>query len=117
MKYVQFKALKLEVIFFVDKSSRVCCLYLLVNDLQKSKQNVKYCFFLLLPLTNRYIEIFRSSSSELRRAMSQQVMNNRATPYDRNGRGDRGNRMSMMGNNNMRNMRGGNNDRRGGRGM
>lgn len=55
----------------------------------------------------------------MKRTMQQSVPSNRSTPYDRNDRGDRGN--SRFGNNymgmgmgNNRNIRGGNNDRRGG---
>lgn len=54
----------------------------------------------------------------MKRTMQQSIPSNRSTPYDRNGRGDRGN--SRFGNGNMgmgnnRNLRGGNNDRRGGK--
>lgn len=65
----------------------------------------------------RYIEIFRSSSSEMKRTMQQNVPSNRPTPYDRNGRGDRGNLRFGNSNDSMgnsRNLRGGNNERRGG---
>lgn len=53
----------------------------------------------------------------MKRTMQQSIPSNRPTPYDRNGRGDRGN--LKFGNNNIgmgnsRNLRGGNNERRGG---
>lgn len=77
---------------------------------------------------SRYIEIFRSTSSELRRSMKMSGSgngsvgsgsnsnnggnnyggnsggyNNRSTPYDRNNRGDRGGNQRMGGNNNNNN--------------
>lgn len=71
---------------------------------------------------HRYIEIFRSTTAELRRSMFQNsTSNDRPSPYDRNNRGDRGSRMNNFGgndfgNNGRNNMRSMGGDRRGGGG-
>lgn len=64
---------------------------------------------------SRYIEIFRSTTAELRRSMFQNSAgNDRPSPYDRNNRGDRGSRMNNFGGNDFGGNNGRNNMRMGG---